>query len=125
MPFCNECGSTSQDTEGFCRGCGARLRVAAPRAPQEKRIAHTRSHPLPRPATSLPPVDLFPSTSKSVWTAIFRAALLGPIGMLYSTVTGALVMSVVSAIALIFAGGRWMWISWAACIVWAALAARD
>jgi predicted ABC-type sugar transport system permease subunit len=68
---------------------------------------------------------LFPSTSKSVWMAIFRTALLGPIGMLYSTVTGALVMSVVSAVVLIFAGSRWMWISWAACIVWAALAARD
>jgi hypothetical protein len=57
--------------------------------------------------------------------AIFRTALLGPIGMLYSTVTGALVMSVVSTVALIFAGGRWMWICWAASIVWAALAARD
>jgi hypothetical protein len=125
MPFCDECGSTSQDTEGFCRGCGARLRIAAPGAPQEKRIAHARSDPLPRPATSLPPVDLFPSMSKSVWMAIFRTALLGPIGMLYSTVTGALVMSAVSAVVLIFAGGRWMWISWAACIVWAAVAARD
>ena len=125
MPFCDECGSTSQDTEGFCRGCGARLGIAVPRAPEEKRSARIRSAPLPRPATSLPPVNLFPSTSKSVWTAIFRTALLGPIGMLYSTVTGALVMSVVSAITLIFAGGRWMWISWAACIVWAALAARD
>lgn len=70
-------------------------------------------------------MGLTPLRPKSVWIAILRTALLGPIGMLYSTVTGAFVMSMVSAILLVFAAGRLLWVSWVICIVWAALAARE
>jgi hypothetical protein len=36
-----------------------------------------------------------------------------------------LVMAVVSAVVLILASGWWLWVTWAVCIVWAALAARE
>jgi len=125
MPFCDQCGSTSKDNEGFCKGCGARLAIPAPSTPQENTGSLNPSQPTPRPTTLLSSIDLVPLRSKSVWIAIFRTALFGPIGMLYSTVTGALVMAVASAVALIFASGRWLWVTWAVCIVWAALAARE
>ena len=70
-------------------------------------------------------MDLVQPRAKSVWVAALLAFLLGPIGMLYSTVPGCLVMFAVNVFAAIW-GRAWMLsVSWLACIVWAALAARE
>ena len=70
-------------------------------------------------------MELAQPRAKSVWVAAMLALLMGPLGMLYSTVPGCLVMFAVNLFAAIW-GRTWMVVaSWLACIVWAALAARE
>jgi uncharacterized protein YqgC (DUF456 family) len=70
-------------------------------------------------------MELAQPRAKSVWVAAVLAFLMGPLGMLYSTVPGCLVMFAVNLFAAIW-GRTWMVVaSWLACIVWAALAARE
>jgi hypothetical protein len=64
-------------------------------------------------------------TRKNPWVAALFALLFGPLGMLYSTATGALVMCVMYVLLLFIAGGRLAWAVWPICIFWAAMAARE
>ena len=61
---------------------------------------------------------------KSVGTAIVLAIFFGPLGMLYSTVTGGLVMLAVNIILAIPTIGTVLFITWPIGIVWAAVAAN-
>jgi hypothetical protein len=65
---------------------------------------------------------------KSVWVAVLLALLLGPLGMIYSTVAGALVMSAATVVVLFLNNdGVWIaaWLLPVVCAVWAGLAARS
>ena len=59
---------------------------------------------------------------KSVGLAILLAVLFGPLGMLYATVVGALVMIVVTFLVALFTVGLGLVLTWPICILWAALA---
>ena len=126
MAFCDRCGSSSQDRDGFCGGCGAPMLVyqsGPPTAPQNRQ---SQNRPLERMMANFTPVPMEP-LRKNLWVAGLMAVFFGPIGMTYSTTTGALVMSMVSCIFL-FVRGPLAWLGvliWPACIVWAVLAARD
>jgi hypothetical protein len=60
---------------------------------------------------------------KSRTVAFLLAFFFGPLGMLYSTVVGGLVMLVVGAILMFFTFGLAIFVVWPACIIWAVLAA--
>jgi hypothetical protein len=62
-------------------------------------------------------------STKSPGIAILLTIFLGPIGMLYSTILGAVVMFVVSVIVGFLTLGLGLLITWPVCILWAALAA--
>jgi hypothetical protein len=63
---------------------------------------------------------------KNVWVAVLLALLLGPLGMLYCTVPGALVMFAVSVFAALFLGKIVAFLLVpVVCAVWAGLAARS
>lgn len=62
--------------------------------------------------------------SKSIGVAIVLTVLFGPVGMLYSTVPGALIMIVVSAVVGIFTLGFGLLFTWPICIVWGVMAAN-
>jgi hypothetical protein len=122
MALCKRCGSASQDDSEFCLTCGARLPASATQAP----AAIPQPHPS-SPATHsvFPSMDLAQPRAKSVWLAAMLAFLLGPLGMLYSTVPGCFVMFAVNLFAMIWGRIWFLVVSWLACIVWAALAARE
>jgi hypothetical protein len=94
-----------------------------PTAPQK---AQAQSQPLERMMANFTPVPLEP-LRKNLWVAGLLAAFLGPMGMIYSTPTGALVMAVISVVVFFIRGPMyWLaWLAWPVCIVWAVLAARD
>ena len=127
MAFCDRCGSSSQDRDGFCGGCGAPMLVyqfaPAPAAPPK---AQSQNRPLERMMANFTPVPLEP-LRKNPWVAGLLAAFMGPMGMIYSTPTGAHVMAVVSVVVFFIRGPLfWLaWLAWPVCIVWAVLAARD
>lgn len=63
---------------------------------------------------------------KNVWVAVMLALFLGPLGMLYCTVPGALVMFAVSVFAMLFLGKIVAFLVVPViCVVWAGLAARS
>src|SRR4051794_32741880 len=60
---------------------------------------------------------------KSVGLAVLLAFLFGPLGMLYSTVAGALIMLLIAMPLLCVTGGLGIFLLWPACMIWAAVAA--
>jgi hypothetical protein len=63
--------------------------------------------------------------TKSVALAFLLAFLFGPLGMLYSTAAGGLIMLMVSPIVACATGGLGLLISWPICILWAMAAASS
>lgn len=63
------------------------------------------------------------ASTKSVGLAIVLAFFFGPLGMLYSTVTGALVMLVVNLVVALLTFGLGLVLTWPICVVWAAVSA--
>ena len=123
--YCHRCGAEKQARSSICPVCGfARRAVTAPRAPQWG--AAPGSGPQVRLAPgywTLPP--------KRLGLAVLLAALLGPLGLLYSTVSGALYMLLASCFLILASCEDWiandlvsMLIAWPICVAWAALAVR-
>ena len=63
--------------------------------------------------------------TKSAGVAAMLAALFGPLGMLYSTVWGAVIMFVISLLVGFVTLGFGLLLTWPICVVWAALAAKS
>lgn len=62
---------------------------------------------------------------KSVLVAFLLAFFLGPLGMLYATVSGGLIMMVVSIVVGIFTLGFGLVVTWPICVIWACIAASN
>jgi len=60
--------------------------------------------------------------TKSMGIALLLTVLLGPLGMLYSTVLGALVMIVISVVVAVVTLGLGLLLTWPISTVWAAIA---
>lgn len=60
---------------------------------------------------------------KSVALAFILTLLFGPLGMLYSTVLGALVMLVIAAVVGGITFGVGLFVVWPICILWGCVAA--
>ena len=63
--------------------------------------------------------------TKSVGIALILSILFGPLGMLYSTIPGAVVMFIINVIALIATAGLGLFVTWPICAIWAAVAANN
>ena len=64
-------------------------------------------------------------TEKNVGIALLLTFLFGPLGMLYSTVTGGLVMIAVTFVVGIFTFGLGLIFLWPIYLVWGAMAAHN
>ena len=64
-------------------------------------------------------------TEKSMGVTILLTILFGPLGMLYATVTGAIVMIVVSVLVALVTLGFGLLITWPVCIIWAAVVTNN
>lgn len=64
-------------------------------------------------------------SAKSPGTAILLTILFGPLGMLYSTIPGAIVMFVLSLVVGIPTLGLGLLVIWPICVIWAAIAASS
>ena len=62
---------------------------------------------------------------KSVGISVLLTLIFGPLGMLYSTVMGAIIMMIISAIAAVLTFGFGLFVTWPICVVWGALAASS
>ena len=64
------------------------------------------------------------TTPKSLWLALVLAALLGPFGLFYATVPGAMLMLIAAIVLAIFTFGIGLFLVWPLCVVWAVAAVR-
>jgi hypothetical protein len=69
-----------------------------------------------------PPAAIVVAQTKSVGIALLLSFLFGPIGMLYSTVIGALVMFIANVVALLLTAGLGLLLTWPIGMAWAAVA---
>lgn len=60
---------------------------------------------------------------KSVGIAILLTVLFGPLGMLYSTIVGAIIMIILTVLVGALTVGIGLIITWPICILWGALSA--
>ena len=71
------------------------------------------------------PKQVIVISTKSMGIAILLTVLFGPLGMLYSTIWGAIIMIVLSAIVGIVTFGFGLIITWPICIIWTAVATNS
>ena len=62
---------------------------------------------------------------KSVATALILTFFFGPLGMFYSTVSGAIIMLIASIMLAAFTLGFSLFITWPICMIWGAVAASQ
>jgi len=126
MTYCEQCGSTSFDEQGFCRGCGARP-AGANAGSLSGRAAGVQPVAMQAEAkVTVGSMPLAQAQVKNVWVAVALALFLGPLGMAYCTIPGALVMFAASVFALLFLGKIVTFVVVpAVCAVWAGLAAKS
>lgn len=62
---------------------------------------------------------------KSVGVAFLLAFFFGPLGLLYATITGGIIMFLVNIVLLFILPVVGLIISWIICIVWAIVAAQN
>ena len=66
------------------------------------------------------PVVVIPT--KSVGISVLLTVLFGPLGMLYSTVGGAIVMILVNLVVGFLTAGLGLLLTWPICVVWGVMA---
>ena len=64
-------------------------------------------------------------SKKSVGVAILLTFFFGPLGMLYATVLGAVVMFVINLLAFFLTAGLGLLLSWPIGIIWSVVAVRS
>ena len=79
-------------------------------------------HQAPTHTTTTTIIQL--SNEKNTGVAIILAIIFGPLGMLYSTVAGGIIMMIVSFVVALFTLGLGLIITWPICVIWAAVAAN-
>lgn len=117
MAFCSQCGMQNPNAANFCNSCAAPVaRVLPPAA------AAWNSPP---PLVPVVPAYIVVRPPRSVGAAIILTIFFGPLGMLYSTVPGALTMMFISFVLFFLTAGFSVFITWPICILWSALAAES
>lgn len=101
----------------WCERCGARL-VYAPGGVLARAVPRA---PQPQPPTQVVVVG----SRKSVGVAMILSIWLGPLGMLYSTVRGAVVMFFLNLFVAVVTLGIGLVLTWPIGVLWAAYAASE
>lgn len=83
------------------------------------------AQPLPTLSPNPQPQRIVVVPTKSVGLAILLAVIFGPLGLLYSTVMGAIVMFIVNIVVALVTVGFGLILTWPICGVWAAVAVKS
>lgn len=124
MNVCEQCGSSSRDKSGICAGCGAAWPLVMPdHAASPDRSRQVAAYA--KLSAKIGSSGLVEVRPKQVWAAVLFALLFGPIGLLYCTIKGTIVMTIVSVVLMLLLGQASFLISLPICAIWAWRAARE
>jgi hypothetical protein len=123
MNICKNCGSGSRDKNGFCGGCGAAWSPAMSSSPT-RTVASQQASPYAKLRSEINSIG-FEVRPKQPWLAVLLALVFGPLGLLYSTMAGAITMFIVSIILRLWLGDVTLLFIAPICAVWAWKAARE
>lgn len=118
--FCPSCGSETHNEAVICVKCGTALEKFVTDNNPQKSTGTTA-----RVSGNQPNNVVVVGTQKSVGTAFLLAFLFGPLGLLYASVVGGIIMFFASIILFFLipvVGGILAWIG---CIIWAVTAAQN
>lgn len=104
LKICKDCGSQVSKRADKCPHCGA---------PVETMSSKTEGQQ---------PQRLVVTPTKSMGVSIILTVLFGPLGMLYSTIWGGIIMGILSLVVVLPTFGLGLLITWPICIIWAAVA---
>lgn len=107
--YCVNCGSQISPDVTFCSNCGSKVNVEVSSQLQN----------------NIKPATVVIDRTKNIGIAIILTVFFGPLGMLYSTITGAIVMMILSVLIAIVTLGFGLLITWPICIIWAGIAASN
>ncbi|HVH11882.1 MAG TPA: hypothetical protein VM759_02465 [Longimicrobium sp.] len=105
----------------WCERCGGELIYGTDGALVRALPRAQAPSPAPRPVTQVVVVN----NRKSVGLSILLTFFFGPLGMAYSTVSGALIMFLVTMFAMVATLGLGLFITWPISVLWAAHAASE
>lgn len=103
LTICKDCGKPVSRRADRCPHCGA---------PMESMSSKTEGKPQ----------RVVVTPTKSMGVSIILTVLFGPLGMLYSTIWGGIIMGVLSLVVGLLTFGLGLIITWPICIIWAAVA---
>ena len=118
--ICPTCGYELAPKVIFCGNCGSRVNVKSvpsPKQPQQSAAINV--------GIQTNQTNVVVTSTKSIIVSIILTFIFGPLGMLYSTVTGGIVMLIISIIIGIITLGIGLIITWPICIIWGAIAANN
>jgi hypothetical protein len=119
MTYCDQCGSASIDKDGFCGGCGAHYSIAQLGEKNKANASPAKAEISQLSQVQFPNMQLAQPSEKRLWLAILLATFVGPFGLAYCTLTGAVVMIVVAIAFRLFLGLFSAALAWLICILWA------
>lgn len=117
--FCPSCGSETHNEAVICIKCGTALEKFAAQQMQQTTAA------TPKPITNQSSNVVMVGTQKSVGTAFILAFLFGPLGLLYASPIGGVLMFFIGIVLFFLIPIAGAVISWIICIVWAVVAAQN
>ncbi|MGO8881153.1 MAG: hypothetical protein ACLPVO_08350 [Desulfomonilaceae bacterium] len=71
------------------------------------------------------PRQVIVTPTKSVGISIILTVVFGPLGMFYSTISGAIIMLIISAVVGLVTFGYGLILTHPICVIWGALAANS
>lgn len=132
---CVKCQAEIDDDSIFCSECGAKqttvtadtaVNVAPSTSNNE---SSTASQPMPQIQVNVQQPQMVPQlimmqNKKSMGIALLLSLLFGPLGLLYSSIMGGVVMLVLSLIIVPLTLGIGALITWPICVIWSIIAVR-
>ncbi len=125
MPYCANCGTQIAETAKFCPSCGAAYRSSgqsSSQTAQQTPVSPLQTH---QNTTAIPLQQnvVVMGKAKSVGVAFLLAFLFGPLGLLYATVIGGIVMFFVTLVLFFLLPIVGIVLCWIGCIICAIVAA--
>lgn len=129
MKKCPKCGKMLEEDASFCTECGSN--VGGVFAEEVEQAVNQEPTPAQQdtvqqgvPVNPKPQVIVVQSL-KSMGVGLTLTFFFGPLGMLYSTVVGALVMMVITGVIFLLTFGLGILVTWPICMVWTYIAIKN